>query len=141
MIFTYNSTTNLKWTYPALRDRQTSSYAFFTKDRDIELTILGHVFDDDISLSKLDLHYWVRYWDKTGTEQNLTDAIVMKDATKHSGIKGRAINHLKLTSLLQLEILKHLQYSLNTNILPTLETRVWFILQLSTFDRAKGLDK
>ena len=51
---------------------QLQGFLFWTNDRDIKLTILAHVFDDDNALSNLNLYYKVVYWTKAKVKKTNT---------------------------------------------------------------------
>ena len=56
----------------SIQARNLTGYMFWTNDRDIKLTILAHVFDDDNALSNLNLYYKVEYWTKAKVKKQNT---------------------------------------------------------------------
>lgn len=60
-IFSFHSTLNNRWT----RAKTQQVNLFWTKERDVKITFFAHVFDDDTSLSNLNLYYKIIKWSKT----------------------------------------------------------------------------
>ena len=65
-VFEFKSTNNQAWR----QAENLTGHMFWTNGRDIKLTLLSHVFDDDNTLpAKFSLLYWIFYWTKTGVEK------------------------------------------------------------------------
>ena len=60
--FLFRSGANNAWIEPATG---TTGRVFFTGDKDVKITMLAHIFDDDNSVSNLNLYYRIVYWSKT----------------------------------------------------------------------------
>ena len=67
-IFEFLSTGNNSYT----RTRTQMSNLFFTNNRDVKITFFAHVFDDDNSISNLDLHYKIIIWSKTKVQRTVS---------------------------------------------------------------------
>ena len=68
------------------QSHQLTGFIFWTNDRDIKLTILAHVFDDDKALTQLDLHYRINYWTKTKVKK--THTIFKNNVNEYVSIRG-----------------------------------------------------
>ena len=85
-VFEFKSTSNQSWR----QAEYLTGHMFWTNNRDIKLTILSHVFDDDNTLpSKFSLSYWIFYWTKTGVEKN-DYSISRVNSSKHA-VSGTAL--------------------------------------------------
>ena len=54
------------------RSKSHTGFIFFTNDRDIKITFFAHVFDDDNSLSNLNLYYKIVYWTKAKVQKTVS---------------------------------------------------------------------
>ena len=86
-IFQFPSTSNNTW----IQSRNLAGYLFFTNNRDIKLTILAHVFDDDYSLNNLNLYYWVRYWTKTRVQKDIKNSLRKTNVNEYPSVQGTQI--------------------------------------------------
>ena len=85
-VFEFKSTSNHRWR----QAENLTGHMFWTNDRDIKLTILAHVFDDDNAISKMNIYYLIYYWTKAKVEK--WDASIKKlDVVEYSGISGSSI--------------------------------------------------
>ena len=73
-----------------IQSRNLTGYMFWTNDKDIKLTILSHVFDDDNALSNLNLYYKIEYWTKAKVKKTLT-SIWKTNVNEYVGIQGRML--------------------------------------------------
>ena len=67
-IFEFLSVANNRYT----RTRTQMANLFFTNNRDVKITFFAHVFDDDNSISNLDLHYKIIIWSKTKVQRTVS---------------------------------------------------------------------
>ena len=67
-IFEFSSTNNNTYT----RSRTQMSNLFWTNNRDVKITFFAHVFDDDNSISNLDLYYKIIIWSKTKVQRTVS---------------------------------------------------------------------
>ena len=66
-VFEFRSTANQRWK----QAENLTGHMFWTNNRNVKLTILGHTFDDDNSLpSKFSLSYWIFWSTKAGVEKS-----------------------------------------------------------------------
>ena len=87
MIFEFPSTLNNTWK----QSRNLNGFIYFTNNRDIKLTILAHVFDDDHALSNLNLYYWVRYWTKTKVQKDIKNTLRKTNVNEYPSITGSSL--------------------------------------------------
>ena len=73
-----------------IQSRNLTSFMFWTNDKDIKLTILAHVFDDDNALSNLNLYYKIEYWTKAKVKKTLT-SIWKTNVNEYVGVQGRML--------------------------------------------------
>ena len=67
-IFEFLSTSNNRYT----RTRTQMANLFWTNDRDVKITFFAHVFDDDNSISNMDLYYKIIIWSKTKVKRTVS---------------------------------------------------------------------
>ena len=83
MMFVFPSVSKNTYT----QSRNTSGYLFWTNDRDVKITLLCHVFDDDNSItSAMSFYYRIFYWNKTRVrKQKLLSKTNVAESTKIVG--------------------------------------------------------
>ena len=85
-VFEFRSTANQSWK----QAENLTGHCFFTNSRNVKITLLAHVFDDDNSLpTKLSLSYWIFWWDKAGTENS--DYSISKVYNSKHAISGTSL--------------------------------------------------
>ena len=85
-VFEFPSTTNHRWK----QAQNLTGHMFWTNDRDIKLTILAHVFDDDNALTQLNIYYLIYWWTKTGVEKYDWSIKKIK-VNEHSAVNGTSL--------------------------------------------------
>ena len=85
-VFEFPSTTNHRWK----QTQNITGHMFWTNDRDIKLTILAHVFDDDNALTQLNIYYLIYWWTKTGVEKYDWSIKKIK-VNEHSAVNGTSL--------------------------------------------------
>ena len=86
MIFEFPSVANNTY----IQSRNLTGFMFWTNDKDIKLTVLAHVFDDDNALSSLNLYYKIEYWTKAKVKKTLT-SISKTNVNEYVSITGRML--------------------------------------------------
>ena len=84
MIFHFPSVLNNTF----IQTHHMHGYMFCTNDRDIKITILSHVFDDDDTLSNLNLYYKIEYWTKSKVKKTNT-SLWKTNVNKYVSIQGK----------------------------------------------------
>ena len=85
--FLFRSGSNNAWIQPA----EGLGRLFFTGNKDVKITMYAHIFDDDSSVSNLNLYYKIVYWTKTQVKK--TSRTFLKTNTNKSvGITGTLLN-------------------------------------------------
>ena len=91
-----NSSHYFAFEFPSVRNnvfiqaRNLTGYMFWTNDKDIELTILAHVFDDDNALSNLNLYCKIEYWTKAKVKKQNT-TIWKTNVNEYVSITGSSL--------------------------------------------------
>ena len=85
-VFEFPSTPNNTFT----RSYSHSGFIFWTRNRDVKITFFAHVFDDDNSLSNLNLYYKIVYWTKTGVKKT-NSSIWKTNVNEHLSITGTSL--------------------------------------------------
>ena len=86
--FTFEFPSVVNNTY--IQSRNLNGFMSWTNDRDIKLTILAHVFDDDNALSNLNLYYKIEYWTKAKVKKQNT-TIWKTNVNEYISITGRML--------------------------------------------------
>ena len=87
MIFEFHSTRNNVW----IQSKNLTGFLYLTNNRDIKLTILAHVIDDDFSLSNLNLYYWVKYWTKSKVEKDIKNTLRKTNVNEYPSVQGSSL--------------------------------------------------
>ena len=99
--FEFPGTSNNTFT----RSYSHSGFIFWTKNRDIKITFFAHVFDDDNSLSNLNLYYKIVYWTKTGVKK--TNFTIWKtNVNEHLSITGTSLQTFEIDENITLTNIK-----------------------------------
>ena len=103
-VFEFKSAANDTWK----QAENLTGHMFWTNSRDIKITLLAHVFDDDNSLpSTLPLSYWIYWWSKTGVESNNWSTFWKIKCTK-SSVSGSALQSYPVGKSLTINDIKAL---------------------------------
>ena len=86
MIFEFPSVANNTF----IQSRNLTGYMFWTNDKDIKLTVLSHVFDDDNALLNLNLYYKIEYWTKAKVKKSNT-SIWKTNVNEYVSIQSRML--------------------------------------------------
>ena len=86
--FLFRSGANNAWIQPATG---ATGRVFFTGNNDVKITMYAHIFDDDNSVSNLNLYYRIVYWTKTQVKKT-SKTFVKTNNNKSIGITGTWLN-------------------------------------------------
>ena len=86
--FLFRSGANNSWIQPATG---ATGRVFFTGDKDVKITMYAQIFDDDNSVSNLNLYYRIIYWTKTEVKKT-TKTFVKTNTNKSIAITGTWLN-------------------------------------------------
>ena len=85
--FLFGSGSNNAWIQP----RGSVGRVFFTGDKDVKITMYAQIFDDDNSVSNLNLYYRIIYWTKTQVKKT-TKTFIKTNTNKSIAITGTWLN-------------------------------------------------
>ena len=86
--FLFRSGANNAWIQPATG---ATGRVFFTGNNDVKITMYAHIFDDDNSVSNLNLYYRIIYWTKAQVKKT-SKTFVKTNNNKSVGITGTWLN-------------------------------------------------
>ena len=85
--FMFRSGSNNTWIQPA----EIVGRLFFTGDNDVKITIYAHIFDNDSSVSNLNLYYKIVYWTKAQVKKT-SKTFIKTNTNKSPAITGTWLN-------------------------------------------------